>query len=264
MRYPRALRNMMKLPFGESTTGTDVGWAHSDAHGFVLGDRDACRPDGFLARSGRQPSCKGGSCRSQELPQAHAHPCFGDEKSQGASAHSAGVFTWLIRNRHHLAFDLLIEGRTDRFIEFSFVGVNRAISALLNTNEIAVLAELKGECWDLLMDWDSSPACGPTGYFCRSCLDHFRDTNPGEEFTKFFPSREAVWADDIFEPFLRWVNDDLAKAKWLGILRRMGACNLGQIDGCRARRQSRRELGGAAAVPGGIEFGQLIECRGIR
>ena len=142
-------------------------------------------------------ACKGGSCRSQELPQAHAHPCFGDEKSQGASAHSAGVLHLADSEPHRLAFDLLIEGRTDRFIEFSFVGINRAISALLNTNEIVVLAELEGRMLGPIDGLGFLPACGPTGYFCRSCLDHFRDTNPGEEFTKFFPSREAVWADDI-------------------------------------------------------------------
>ncbi len=158
------------------------------------------------APAGAKNSRKRMRIRASEMKKVKARPRI-----------QRAFFTWLIRNRHRLAFDLLIEGRTDRFIEFSFVGINRAISAILNTNEIVVLAELKGECWDLLMDWDSSPACGPTGYFCGSCLDHFRDTNPGEEFTKFFPSREAVWADDIFEPFLRWVNEGLTNAKWLGI-----------------------------------------------
>jgi hypothetical protein len=63
----------------------------------------------------------------------------------------------------------------------------------------------------------ASPKRGRTGYFCKLCLDYFRDTNPGEEFTKFFASRDGVWINDIFEPFLNWVNNDLANAKWLGL-----------------------------------------------
>jgi hypothetical protein len=80
-----------------------------------------------------------------------------------------------------------------------------------------VLVEWNEECWDLLLSLDSAPRRGRTGYFCEYCLDYFRDTNPGEEFTRIFPSREGVWADHLFEPFLKWVNDDLANAKWLGL-----------------------------------------------
>jgi hypothetical protein len=34
-----------------------------------------------------------------------------------------------------------------------------------------------------------------------------------------FPSREALWTDHLFEPFLKWVNEKLAPARWLGIFR---------------------------------------------
>jgi hypothetical protein len=67
------------------------------------------------------------------------------------------------------------------------------------------------------MDHDSYPERGPAGYFCPLCLDYFRKTHPGETFTGIFPTREAVWTDDIFEPFLNWVNDDLANASHLGL-----------------------------------------------
>ena len=69
-------------------------------------------------------------------------------------------FSWLIQNRHRLAFDLLIEGRTDHFINFSFIGVNRAISAALTTYEINVSVEWNDECWDLLLSLKSSPRRG--------------------------------------------------------------------------------------------------------
>ena len=131
-------------------------------------------------------------------------------------------FRWLAQNQNRLVLELFIENRTDRYVEFSFVGVNGTISATLNGYEIYVSAKLKGECWDLLGDWDSSPIHCPSGYFCKSCRDHFITNNPSNEFTRFFSSREAVWVDDIFEPFLKWINEDLATSKWLGFYGELG------------------------------------------
>lgn len=33
--------------------------------------------------------------------------------------------------------------------------------------------------------------------------------------TVVYPSASALWRDRVFEPFLRWVNDELASASWL-------------------------------------------------
>jgi hypothetical protein len=41
---------------------------------------------------------------------------------------------------------------------------------------------------------------------CRECL-------PG--YQKHFVSREALWADHLFEALLTWVNEKLAQAQWL-------------------------------------------------
>ena len=32
-----------------------------------------------------------------------------------------------------------------------------------------------------------------------------------------FPDRPALWTDHLFEPLLEWVNESLAKAKWLAL-----------------------------------------------
>jgi hypothetical protein len=42
------------------------------------------------------------------------------------------------------------------------------------------------------------------GYFCELCP---KDTR------QIYPSRDALRTADIFEPFLDWINDDLAKAE---------------------------------------------------
>lgn len=154
-------------------------------------------------------------------------------------------FSWLALNRHRLSIDLYIEGRTDRYVKFSFVGINRAISAALNHYEICVAIDYNGECWDLMGGWDASPRPSAKGYFCRSCRDYYHTTNPDEEFTQYFPSREAVWEDDIFEPFLRWVNDDLAKAEWLGIYGKWGGVTWARL---KDTSPDRKEANGLTAL----------------
>ncbi len=32
---------------------------------------------------------------------------------------------------------------------------------------------------------------------------------------KVYPTRETLWCDHMFEPFLKWVNEKLAPARWL-------------------------------------------------
>jgi hypothetical protein len=46
------------------------------------------------------------------------------------------------------------------------------------------------------------------GYVCDLCP---RESRP------VLPDRPALWIAELFEPFLAWVNGDLAKAKWLAL-----------------------------------------------
>jgi hypothetical protein len=99
--------------------------------------------------------------------------------------------------------------RTDRFWEFSFVGINTAIQGALTTYEINVAAEYANDCWDLLLSLEAEPRqARGGGVFCDICLPEAR---------RVFPDRPALWVNHLFEPFLDWVNDNLAKAKWLAL-----------------------------------------------
>ncbi len=53
----------------------------------------------------------------------------------------------------------------------------------------------------------SIPTLG--GYQCKHCVHE-----DGKQ-VMMFPSREALWKDHLFEPFLQWVNEVLAPARWL-------------------------------------------------
>jgi hypothetical protein len=115
---------------------------------------------------------------------------------------------WLEQNRPRFAIDIKLGRRTDRLLEFSFAGVTPAIQGFLTTWELQVAAYYEGDCWDILIDFDAEPKRVSGGYICAVCPPDSR---------KIFPDRPALWADHLFEPFLEWVNNDLAKAKWLSL-----------------------------------------------
>lgn len=116
--------------------------------------------------------------------------------------------TWLEENRPRFAIEIKLGRRTDDVQEFAFVGINSAISGVLTTWEIEVFASHEDECWDFLLDVDAEPKRVPGGYVCDLCPPESRPV---------FPNRPALWTTELFEPFLEWVNDSLAKAKWLAL-----------------------------------------------
>lgn len=49
------------------------------------------------------------------------------------------------------------------------------------------------------------------GYKCELCVP-----DDGKSAAQF-PTRDALWQDHLFAPFLKWVNEKLAPARWLQI-----------------------------------------------
>jgi hypothetical protein len=117
--------------------------------------------------------------------------------------------SWLEANRGRLALDITLGKRTDTVQEFSFAGINPAISGALTTWEIEVWAIRDGHSWDILFNVDAEPkrVLGG-GYVCDLCRPDARTV---------FPDRQALWTDHLFEGLLVWVNDNLARAKWLAL-----------------------------------------------
>lgn len=115
---------------------------------------------------------------------------------------------WLTASQNRLAFPLRIIRRTDRWISMELVGVNSVISISLTSLGINIGVIWQGELWDLLIDFDVDLLKISGGYVCDLCIDEPR---------KIFPSRENLWRDHLFEPFLEWINNDLANAEVVGI-----------------------------------------------
>ncbi len=57
------------------------------------------------------------------------------------------------------------------------------------------------DCWDIIQWLDTDPKRVPGGYVCALCPE---DSRP------LVASREDLWRIEVFEPFLAWVNDELA------------------------------------------------------
>jgi hypothetical protein len=67
-----------------------------------------------------------------------------------------------------------------------------------------------------------TPKRVPGGYVCTECDPATRAT---------FPTCEALWVDELFEPFMTWVNEDLAPAKALYLYRYGGMTAAKLISG---------------------------------
>jgi hypothetical protein len=110
---------------------------------------------------------------------------------------------WYAANEERFAIKLELLKRTDDFLEIGFCKFNRIVTAILARNEISIPVTWKDDCWDIIAGFETYPKRVAGGYVCRACPEDRRPV---------FPSREALWRAEVFEPFLKWVNDSLANA----------------------------------------------------
>jgi hypothetical protein len=121
----------------------------------------------------------------------------------------SAFLSWLKDNRDRFALEIRLGTRTDEVQEFSFAGINPAITGALTTYEIEVYAMHEDDSWDILLSaWAEPKRARGGGFFCEACRPDAR---------RVFADRPALWADHLFDPLLEWVNDSLARAKWLAL-----------------------------------------------
>jgi len=140
-------------------------------------------------------------------------------------------FAWLNEATPRFKIPLCIEKRTDKDVIFSFVGIPAAIRGYLtfdymcwerslNTRkkqftvrkisggEVIISVDWQDQSWDILLCLEVLPERTARGYVCHECEPEARE---------LFPSREALWKDHLFEPLLKWINEELATARAVGI-----------------------------------------------
>lgn len=100
---------------------------------------------------------------------------------------------------------IIVEQRKNYFI-FCFRGITPQLRGFIGLKwrvEIHVMYD--GDLWDILTDFDVAERRMAEGkYRCAFCIE------PTD-----YPSREALWIGDAFEPLLLWANETLSEASRL-------------------------------------------------
>lgn len=111
----------------------------------------------------------------------------------------------LLANRD-VADRLSLREQSDTHLTFGIVGVTVAMGITVSPFDISVSAWHEGVFWDFVVDFFADPEEVPGGYVC-SCR---KDRSP-----EVFPTREVLWAELVFRPFLEWFREDLARAEYI-------------------------------------------------
>ena len=114
---------------------------------------------------------------------------------------------WYAKHQDTLPLPLQHVRRKDDYLAFTLTGLHPAITFGL-TWELVVYVEWQGICWDLLASFESWPRHSADGYYCELCKPEART---------LFHSRKALWQDQVFDPFLQWLNESLLPSRFLGL-----------------------------------------------
>lgn len=114
---------------------------------------------------------------------------------------------WLRANASRFAVPVKIIRCQHRCMDIALEHLNPCLEIFL-TWEIGVGVTWQGTFWDYLTSFEAAPIHTPQGYVCDLCEPEGRDV---------YTSREALWIDHLFEPFLTWVNEELVPARWLAL-----------------------------------------------
>jgi hypothetical protein len=116
---------------------------------------------------------------------------------------------WLAHSAARFHHPLRIVLQRKRYVELQFSGVTPAIRCSIGQEGmVGIYAIYQREWWDSLADFDMVARRTSTGhYYCDAC--------PSPEL---FPSREALWVTQSFEPLLAWTNTHFQASQWLWLV----------------------------------------------
>jgi len=126
---------------------------------------------------------------------------------------------WYWSNIDRFQRDLLIRLRTDDFIIFGFRDTTDHLAARLGAYGIEVVADYNDEMYDIIIDFDVVQQKVGDGYQCRLCQEHHTGNPMTVEMPIVYNTRDALWHNHMFEPFLEWANNVLLKYNRLRLFR---------------------------------------------
>lgn len=120
---------------------------------------------------------------------------------------------WFRENHNRFAVPVRLTKITGKGILLNFPKHPDCLSVWLSRWDLSVHVTWQEVWWDMLISLDAFPEQVPGGYRCRLHLN----------FDEIWPTREALWRHDLFEPFLAWVNEQLAQAYQLSLYGKPGS-----------------------------------------
>lgn len=122
-------------------------------------------------------------------------------------------FHWFKANHTRFSIYVSLKPLKGARVKIEFANHPESLRITANASTLGVWAYWNGEPWDRLLDLDVIPVKmrDGVGFSCRLCQDQ----------TITWSTLEELWANHLFDPFLKWVNKDFANAK---TLRLFGEC----------------------------------------
>ena len=116
---------------------------------------------------------------------------------------------WLATNKNRFIIPCSAGIRDDYSLIILLQDVNPIIQISLNDRDLVAATEWQGKCIDFLFSFESCPTELADGsYYCELCA---------EDPPRVFATLEELWINDLFEPFLIWVNEKLVPSPWLSL-----------------------------------------------
>ena len=124
---------------------------------------------------------------------------------------------WFECNHSRFNVPLQVSYANKRCVILEFVTPTPCLSVTLWAWDLSIHAYPPNnpeDSWDILKYWDANPIKEGGQWFCLSCRDN---TASDKLPLKAYQSAEVLIVEHVFEEFLTWTNNTLAKADALGL-----------------------------------------------
>jgi hypothetical protein len=107
--------------------------------------------------------------------------------------------SWLKQNKKRFCHLPSIVKRENEKMLIRFKGLARELECFMSSSGIAVDLKYSQWGWCNIKNFDlKEHTTNGRDYYCEFCLSGMQE---------FYSSREALWSEHCFEPFLSWVNE---------------------------------------------------------
>jgi hypothetical protein len=115
---------------------------------------------------------------------------------------------WLTERSETLALSMTMVARASASFRLRFDGIIDCIEVLVLADEVVVLVEHEGFCWDLLAEFGCASVLALGGGLAGLCDPDDRQA---------YPTNAAMFVGHVFEPLAEWVAASLIPARSLGL-----------------------------------------------